>query len=195
MSGKLFPVFLLVAFAFGIGSARAADQIFCSCHFEAGASYSAVGTRAACSTFTKEKACTVAFGGIGAQPNAVSRLGIDPGKFRESAFRLLFQNLEAVRNNSLEPISNREFLQEAIVTYLRAAYLRQGLEISDETLRDLDKQVQDFSGEYASQISGVFLSRNEPFRVNWRDNSTLEVQRGAIRFVYKNSITLVASFF
>jgi hypothetical protein len=179
----------------GATSARAGSPIYCSCQFEQGAGYSAVGTRAVCSTFTKEKACTIAFGGVGADGAAVSQLGIDPAKFRDQAFKLTMENLEAVQSNTPEKISNPAYLQEAVVVYMRAAYLRQGLEVDRATLVDLDKQVQGFSKEFAGQISEVFSSKRAPFSTRWQDDETLEIQKGAIRFVYRGKIEVVAVFF
>jgi hypothetical protein len=192
-----FPIAILsiLAFLMSATSPRAADAIQCSCHFEGSSGYSAVGTRAACSTFTKEKACTVAFGGLGAQAPTVSRFNIDPGKFTEQALRLTMENLDAIRTNAPEKIANAAFLQEAIVVYMRATYLREGLEIDPTMLRDLDQQVQSFSKEFANSAADVFLSRREPFGVSWRGSDTLEIQRGAVRFVYDKKIVLVAKFF
>ena len=195
MGGNVFRIIIpvILTYLMSAASPQAADAIRCSCHFEGNSGYSAVGTRAACSTFTKDKACTVAFGGLGAQYPAVSQV-TDPNKFREQAFRLTFENLDAVRNNAIEKISSPAFLQEAIVVYMRAAYLREGL-IDPGTLKELDQQVQEVSKEFASSIADVFLSKRPPFEVSWKGRDRLEVQKGAVRFVFDKRIILVAVFF
>lgn len=195
MAGTAFRIIILVILACltNATSPKAADAIRCSCHFEGNSGYSAVGTRAACSTFTKDKACTVAFGGVGAQSPAVSQV-TDPGKFREQAFRLTLENLNAVRSNETDRISNPAFLQEAIVVYMRATYLREG-QIDPATLKDLDQQVQEVSKEFAGPIADVFLAKRPPFEASWKGRDRLEVQRGAVRFVFDTRIILVAVFF
>jgi hypothetical protein len=176
-------------------SARAADRIFCSCDFDPRSGYSAVGTRTACSSFTTEqKACKIAFGGTGAKDLLASNIGVDPRQLADQAFNLTMENLAAVRNDSPGQISNPVFLQQAIVVYMRVAYLRTNVDIDEKTLSDLDNQVQGFSKELAGQIADVFSSKREPFSRPWNDNQ-IDVDRGAVRFIYHKRIVVVASFF
>ena len=176
-------------------AARANDPIRCSCSFGVGAGYSAVGTRAVCSAFTKDKACTIAFGGLGAQDQKLSELGVDIAAYRDSALKLTLDNLDALRLNARERLANPQVLQNAIVVYMRAAYLRQELDLDGATLRDLDEQVQRVSKEFAAPIADVFAGRSAPFAASWAGQSRIEVQRGAVRFVYRERAVVVAVFF
>jgi hypothetical protein len=187
--------FLLLVSLVTATSTQAGDPIQCSCNFDSGSGYSAVGTRAACSSFTKEKACTIAFGGVGSQPLLASKIGIDPKQLMDEAFKLTIDNLTAIRNNNPGQIANSAFVQQAIVVYMRAAYLREGLEIDPATLRDLDNQVQGFSREFGASIADVFSSRRGPFNASWQDRHVIEVDRGAVRFIYDKRIVIVAAFF
>jgi hypothetical protein len=186
-------VFLISAIA--ALSARAAEPIRCSCDFVPKSGYSAVGTRAACSSFTIEKkACTIAFGGTGAKDLLASNVGVDPGQLASQAFNLAIENLAAVRYDSPGQISNPEFLQQAIVVYMRVAYLRTNVDIDAKTLSDLDNQVQGFSKELAGPIADVFSSKRDPFSRPWNDNQ-IDVDKGAVRFTYHKTIVVVAAFF
>jgi hypothetical protein len=178
-----------------MASARAGDQIFCQCKFDPSSGYSAVGIRSACSSFTKEKSCKIAFGGLGAQDEIAAKVGIDPKKLKDEAFKLTLENLEADLNNAPERIANPAYLQEAIIVYMRAAYLRDGQDVDISTLRDLDEQVQGFARELSGQITEVFLSKRAPFEVRWRDRGTVEVDKGAVRFTYDQRMVVVAVFF
>jgi hypothetical protein len=174
---------------------QAGDQIFCQCKFDPSSGYSAVGIRSACSSFTKEKSCKIAFGGLGSQGAIAAQIGVDPSKLRDEAFRLTFQTLEADLRNQPEQISTPAFLQEAIVVYMRAAYLREGVDVDPSTLRDLDEQVQSFAKEYSSEIADVFQSKREPFDRPWKERHRVEVQKGAVRFTYDQRMVVVAVFF
>jgi hypothetical protein len=176
-------------------SARAGDPIYCRCGFDSSSGYSAVGTRAVCSSFTKEKACTIAFGGLGAQSAIANSIGVDPRKLADDAFKLTLQNLDAVRTGTLDRISNVDYLREAIVVYMRAAYLREDARIDAATLKDLDQEVQSFAKELSGQIADVFASKRPPFETQWKDRHTIDVERGALRFAYNKEITVVAVFF
>jgi hypothetical protein len=71
-----------------------------TCIFEQGSNYSAVGTRAACSTLThknKGEHCEVSFGATGAEEPLVSKLiGKNVDEYRRAAFQATQRNLEAM---------------------------------------------------------------------------------------------------
>lgn len=198
----LAPLLLLVAStALSDGPAQAGDQIICRCLFAQDSGYSAVGTRAVCSTMThknptgKGEHCEIAFGSAVNEAPQLAKLKLDPEKYQAAAFALTQQNLAAVQRRNPELIANGAYLREAIPAYMRAVYLRAQTGIEEGELNQLDTAVRGVSSEYADQIADVFLGHRRPFDTVWHDQSHLFVEVGAVRIVYAGRIDLVAVFF
>jgi len=190
---------LAIIFTYG-GKLHAAEPIRCNCLFAQASGYVGVGTRAACSTFTEKnkgpgESCQISFGGTGYQEPQLSRLNLDPKQYREKVFAITMFNLAMIRNGTPEGLSNVDFVRDAIPVYLRATYLRAETRLDESTLNELDSEVSAAAAEYAGQIADVFSGKTAPFETKWRDRHSLAVQRGAIRFIYAERISLAAVFF
>jgi hypothetical protein len=194
---------VVAAILLSSNSTRAGDPIRCSCQFAQSSGYSAVGTRAVCSTMTHKnpkgvgESCEIAFGAVANQEPLVSRLKLplDPKKYSATAFVLTQANLTAVQDRNPGPITSAAFIREAIPVYMRAVYLRPEAGIDEGTLADLDRNVLDVSAEFAEKIAEVFQGRQGLFETTWRERHRLTVEQGAVRFVYAGEINLVAVFF
>jgi trimethylamine:corrinoid methyltransferase-like protein len=121
----------------------AGESIRCNCLFEQSSGYTAVGTKAVCSTMThknregKGEHCEISFGAAGSEAPQISRLGGNS----DIAFQLTERNLEAIRSRNLELVSDAGYLKLAIPAYLRAVYAREGAQLDFGTKLDLDKQI------------------------------------------------------
>jgi hypothetical protein len=196
----LRALFILAIIFTYVGELHAADPIRCNCLFVQSSGYVGVGTRAACSTYTEKnkgpgESCQISFGGTGYQEPQLSRLGLDPKQYREKVFAITMFNLAMVRNGTPQNLSTVEFIRDAIPIYMRATYLRAETRLDQSTLNELDGEVTAATNEYAGQIADVFLGKTAPFETKWRDRHNLAVQRGAIRFIYAERISLAAVFF
>jgi hypothetical protein len=197
---RQIPVLVFFMLMVSMLTARAGDPIFCDCKFVQSSGYRAVGIRTMCSAMTTKNPkaggeyCEIAFGALGYDQQLISKLSNDK-EYRAHAFAATMQNLQALRDHSIEQIANKQFLQTAIPLYSRAAYVRAGNGLDSDTLQALDKEVVDVSNEYAEQIADVFKGTQKPFETPWRKQHLLVVQRGAIRFVYNNEIVLDVVFF
>jgi len=195
-----FILFFLSAYvALNVRTAEAADPIRCNCFFEQTSGYVGVGTRAACSTLTeknkgKGETCQVAFGATGYEEQLLSKLALDPKRYREMVFSMTMLNLAAVHDRAPQKFTS-EFLRNAIPAYMRAVYLRSEAGLDDKVLVDLDKEVNGVSAEYSQKIADVFLGKAIPFEAVWNERHRLTVQRGSIKFVYAGQIILVTVFF
>jgi hypothetical protein len=183
------------------GKAVAGEPIRCTCLFQQSSGYSAVGTRAACSTMTRKnqkgpgERCEIAFGGLGYDPRLLSNANIGAEDYRKLAFSVTQQNLEALSEGHPERLSDPSYLRIAIPVYMRAAYLRSDNSLEPAVLADLDKQVTSIAKEYADKIAYVFSGKAPPFEATWLERNRITVERGAVRIIYESDITLVAVFF
>lgn len=196
------PLFLVIA-ASVLASATvsspsdAGEPIRCTCYFEQSSGYTAVGTRAACSTLThknmkgKGERCEISFGATGYEESVASKSNINPANLRDTAFKVTQQNLQSLFAQNPALVSDAGYLRDAIPAYMRATYLREEAQLDENVRVDLDKQVNAVADKYAEQIAGVFQGKRDPFEEKWQDRHVLAVERGAVRFVYSGEITLV----
>ena len=136
--------------------------------------------------------CEIAFGATGYDTRLLAVVHITSASYRDFVFNLTQQHLEALRRGDIASISRPEFLVEAIPAYMRAAYLRAGIDA--DPMVELDLEVAGATKEYAQQVSDVFLNGKEPFEVAWRDNGRFRAERGAVRFEWKGKAISVVFF-
>jgi len=197
-----FFSFLAALALLPFGHAVAEEPIFCDCHFKPDSGYQAVGIRSACNAIryidprSPGGSCKISFAAIGFDERAVANRGLNPAQYRETAFSVTLEHLNALRTRSLTSISSIEFIRQALPFYFRSTYLNgERVLLPPETVAALDREVVDMSKELVGQISEVFEGRREPFDTPWREVGRLRVTPGAVEFTFRNQVVLVAIFF
>lgn len=151
----------------------------CTCDF-ANSKWEAYGTKAVCATFMHKgrTSCEVEFGGFGADPHLMSRLGLDPVSYqaeRSVALGRYFQDLQKDDRNDL---SDPKFLQTILPIIMRGAYLRPMNDTPIDQIKDLDATIVRFlDGKNASDVSNTFLAKSPPFTREF-NGAKFEVGRG-----------------
>jgi len=154
----------------------------CECKF-ADPKWQAFGTKAACTAFIGKgkTSCEIAFGGLGADANAVSVvLGVSPSEYQTRALDILRIYVEFLEKNNIDGLVDPKFLQTAVPNFMRGAYLRSsqnGSDLADS--KRLDLAISQFFDKYSQDVSQVFAGKKETFFAGVNETK-FEVGRGYI---------------
>ena len=99
----------------------------CECDFSE-APWEAYGTKAACTTWTREsrRSCEIAFGGLGAEPDLVAQvLGRDPKEYLDDVYTTIQSYFAALQANDTKTLTSPEFVQHVLPIFMRGAFLRE----------------------------------------------------------------------
>jgi hypothetical protein len=169
---------------------------YCSCEFDT-SGYKGFGTRAACNVVMSDndKTCNIAFAAIGASAPVVSSVVPNAGaNYEKRAYQITLHYLEYVNKNDQASLVEPKFMQEALLAFARAAYLRPG--VTDD-LKGLDAAVSQFIRTQAPKISDIFNGKAGHFDGR-QGNLTYSVTRTTVRLTYpvsgKKAVTIETTY-
>lgn len=161
----------------------------CRCAFDT-SSYSAFGSRGACTAITRGgRRCEVRFGAVSYNADLVNRVisGVNFNDFRSSGFRITGIYLNALSNRNLQSINNVEYLATAIPYFLRSAYLGTLEPITNiDRLRYLDTKIVSFFEKNIRMVTSIFRGQSRPVDGRKNGDVVFDIGRGYVVVHFDN---------